>query len=208
MKINRIARCSGTLAAVLVSLAGARAAQAIEECPGLDPQICYDDYSICNQECPGKNGDFSYCYNTYCPEELDACLHGRLIDQYDLYPIVSVNFSRSVCTGTSQGMLATGTKWDVYQTSYNHRYCETRQCHYPQFYEYTECTEAYDATEDCYLADYQFGVCNISQFFPGGPGCDACVLSEDMSYIGRRKCSSVPSFHFKFKWRWWPWLWW
>lgn len=132
------------------------------QCPGTDPDFCWNQYSTCYGDNEGKNCSWQTC-QAYCDNEYDECMYG--MKGYDWWenPVISRSVDTSVNSGDLVGCVAGCTAWGClcmsnwvayrrYDTHWQHIHYRNRVC--PGNYSYAEVLQVVDHQNDiCYQQD-------------------------------------------------------
>lgn len=147
---------------VVTLLICATAASAQQQCPGTDPNVCWEQYSTCYADNEGKNCDWRTC-QAYCDNEYDQCLYGQKGYTWSENPVVSRSVDTSVGDGDDIGCVAGCSAWGCfcmynwipyrrYHTNWQEIHYQHRVC--PDNSQYDEIVQIVNHNNDlCYQRD-------------------------------------------------------
>jgi hypothetical protein len=159
------------------------------QCPGVDPEFCWNQYSTCYSDNEGKNCSWQTC-QAYCDNEYDECMYG--MKGYDWWenPVVSRSVDTSVNDGDDIGCVEGCTAWAClcmynwvayrrYDTHWQHIHYRNRTC--PNNYSYAEVLQVVDHPSDtCYQQDDS---CTVWEEDQECMSQSPCMFTEDGTAI-------------------------
>lgn len=155
-------RIALAVAAIFALLSASNASGQLQQCPGTDPDFCWNQYSNCYADNEGKNCSWQTC-QAYCDNEYDECMYG--FKGYDWWenPVISRSVDTSRNEGDDIGCIKGCTAWGCtcmynwvayrrYHTHWQHIHKQYRNC--PDGYSYVDTLQVIDHPDDiCYQQD-------------------------------------------------------
>lgn len=162
----------------------------VQQCPGTDPDFCWNQYSTCYSDNEGKNCSWQTC-QAYCDNEYDECMYGMKGYTWWENPVLSRTVDTSVNDGDDIGCVSGCTAWACmcmanwvayrrYHTDWQRVQKQNRTC--PGGYSYVDVLQVINQYDDlCYQHDE-----DCSPLWEEDRECmsqSPCVFNEDGTQI-------------------------